>query len=97
MFTIFTPSIEAVYGTIRRKKHIYFFCLDKLKFFHRYLFHEVQRLQYSQQALRLRIAPFEKKLCQCEMLKMGVPAKVDMHRASTAITLEFNRRRLCLV
>ena len=32
------------------------------------------------------------------MLKVGVPMKVDMHQASAAIILKFNRRRrLCLV
>ena len=32
----------------------------------------------------------------CEMLKVGVPAKVDMYWASAAIVLKFNGRRLCL-
>ena len=33
----------------------------------------------------------------CEMLKVGIPAKVDMHWASAAIILKFNGRQLCLV
>ena len=39
----------------------------------------------------------KKILCLCEMLKVGVPMKVDMHWASAAIILKFNGRRLWLV
>ena len=53
--------------------------------------------------MRVYMVPLKKILCFCEilclckMLKVGVPAKVDLHRASAAIVLKFNGRRLCLV
>ena len=34
----------------------------------------------------------QKILHLCEMLNVGIPAKVDMHRASAAIILKFNGR-----
>ena len=39
----------------------------------------------------------QKILRLCEMLKVGVPMRVNMHQASAAIVLKFNRRQLCLV
>ena len=39
----------------------------------------------------------KKILCLCEMQKVGVPMKIDMHQGSAAIVLKFNGRRLCLV